>query len=153
MYNKLADVIALAEFAHRNQVDKAGMPYIEHPRRVMQSVQNQGALPYIQMAAILHDVIEDTPFTAEMLIELGVPAPAVEIVVLLTRTKTVAPRDYYLAIRENPAARMVKLADIDDNTQGWRLSYLPLETQQRLDKKYYNAKLVLNYADNLGLEK
>lgn len=45
-FNTLSDAIALAEFAHRNQHDKAGMPYIEHPRRVMEAVQAQGAMPY-----------------------------------------------------------------------------------------------------------
>ena len=149
MYNTLADVISLAEFAHRKQVDKAGMPYIEHPKRVMKSMQAQGALPYIQMAAVLHDVIEDTPFTAEMLVDLGVPVPAVEIVTLLTRTKDVSPEDYYLKIRQNEAARMVKLADIDDNTQNWRLGYLPWETQKRLSVKYDKARKILLFMENM----
>lgn len=142
-YSDLQSVIALAEFAHRNQVDKAGMPYIEHPKRVMRSVQSQGALPYVQMAAVLHDVIEDTPFTAEMLIDLGIPEAAVRVVELLTRTPKVSPDDYYAAINKDPAARMVKLADIDDNTQAWRLAYLPEETQKRLMKKYERARLVV----------
>jgi len=84
-FKTLSDVIALAEFAHRNQVDKAGLPYIEHPRRVLAKVQAQGALPYVQMAAILHDVTEDTAFTPEILLTLGVPESAVEIVRLLDR--------------------------------------------------------------------
>jgi (p)ppGpp synthase/HD superfamily hydrolase len=143
MYNTLSDVIALAEFAHRNQVDKAGMPYIEHPKRVMQSVQNQGAMPYVQMAAILHDVIEDTPFTAEMLVDLGVPKSAVDLVVLLTRTKDVEPDEYYQKIAAVPEAKLIKISDIEDNTQAWRLSYLDEATQQRLFMKYAKAKQAL----------
>lgn len=137
-YKTLADVIALAEFAHRNQVDKAGLPYIEHPRRVMQSVQTQGALPYVQMAAILHDVTEDTAFTLQMLLDLGVPEPAVDIVRLLDRSVSDLNADdyYYLNIKENPGALMVKLADIADNLSPWRLAYLKHETQERLQKKY-----------------
>lgn len=138
--DNLADVIALAEFAHRGQVDKAGMPYIEHPRRVMQSIQAQGGLPYEQMAAILHDVIEDTPFTEDMLRGLGVPQPAVDIVVLLTRTQFVSPDQYYAAIRTNTSAVKVKLADISDNTQHWRLSYLDDKTHLRLINKYQDAR-------------
>lgn len=84
-FKTLADAIALAEFAHRNQVDKAGLPYIDHPRRVLEKVKAQGALPYVQMAAILHDVTEDTSFTANMLLELGLPESAVQIVRLLDR--------------------------------------------------------------------
>lgn len=143
MYNTLADVIALAEFAHRKQVDKAGMQYIEHPKRVMKSVQNQGAMPYVQMGAILHDVIEDTPFTAEMLVKLGVPKSAVDLVVLLTRTKDVEPDEYYRRIAGVPEARLIKIADIEDNTQAWRLSYLDPETQKRLFIKYAKAKQAL----------
>lgn len=146
-YNSLSDVIALAEFAHRNQVDKAGMPYIEHPKRVMQSVQAQGALPYVQKAAVLHDVIEDTPFTADMLRMLGVGEPTVDVVVLLTRTKDVEPDEYYKRIRENEAARMVKLADIDDNMQSWRLAYLDPKTIERLQKKYNHARNILNFSE------
>lgn len=158
-FKTLADVVALAEFAHRNQTDKAGMPYIEHPRRVMQNVQAQGAMPYVQMAAILHDVTEDTAFTPQMLLDLGVPEAAVELVKLLDRNYSKGlcidwftgfmPEDdnsfenaddfYYYHIRNNPAALQVKLADIGDNLQPWRLSYLPAEKQTYLRDKYAKA--------------
>ena len=152
--------MALAEFAHRNQTDKAGLPYIEHPKRVMAAVQTQGAMPYVQMAAILHDVTEDTAFTCDMLLGLGVPEATVEIVRLLDRDASAAIFDkmihtavyrtpdewkaardafYYAEIRKNDGAKMVKLADIGDNTQPWRLSYLPIPTQERLVEKYANA--------------
>src|SRR6478736_1968456 len=81
----LADCVRLAEFAHFHQYDKAGNPYIEHPKRVLASVQAQGAQPYVQMAAVLHDVTEDTEFTPEMLLSLGVPEAAVDIVRLVDR--------------------------------------------------------------------
>lgn len=161
-FKTLADVVALAEFAHRNQTDKAGMPYIEHPRRVMQAVQAQGAFPYVQMAAILHDVTEDTAFTPQMLLDLGVPEAAVEIVRLCDRDysmsiysglndfrpntefiKAEVDSFYYSNIRKNPGAVQVKLADIHDNTQAWRLSYLPEATQKRLIEKYDKAKRLL----------
>ena len=183
--NTLDDVIALAEFAHRGQMDKAGLPYIQHPLRVMKSVQAQGALPYVQMAAVLHDVTEDTAFTLGMLLELGVPEPSVEIVRLLDRKESgrgfreqetrlnqlveswsglsdeefknvmskfaqkygpfvTADEFYYSEIRQNDAAKVVKLADIDDNLQSWRLAYLPEKTQNRLRNKYAKAKELLN---------
>lgn len=167
-FRTLADMVALAEFAHRNQVDKAGMPYIEHPKRVMQSLQAQGTLPYVQMGGVLHDVTEDTAFTPEMLLALGVPDGAVEIVTLCDRNHSAAlfreenagrdlsydkfpltgryyypslgpfaeERFYYHRIRQNEGAKSVKLADIHDNTQKWRLLYLPEKTQERLHVKY-----------------
>lgn len=166
-FKTLSDAIALAEFAHRNQTDKAGLDYIEHPRRVMQSVQAQGGLPYVQMGAILHDVTEDTAFTTDMLLALGFPEGVVEIVRLLdrgaseavftqnfsrsdgidlfglTRYREMADEFYYLSIKDNPGAKMVKLADINDNLQEWRLSYLPIGTQDRLRAKYAKAKEIL----------
>lgn len=167
-YHTLPDCIALAEFAHRNQTDKAGLPYIEHPRRVMAAVQAQGALPYVQMAAILHDVTEDTAYTPQMLLDLGVPSPAVEIVKLLDRDFSRAlfhelnptaleevalvreleariSEFYYTEIRKRPEAKMIKNEDIADNLQPWRLAYLPEEEQERLrDRKYKRALALLN---------
>lgn len=160
-FKTLSDAIALAEFAHRNQVDKAGLPYIEHPKRVLEKVKAQGALPYVQMAAILHDVTEDTAFTPDMLLGLGIPESAVQIVQLLDRDysanlfigtsffadKTVKEGQslfYYHCIKANPGALMVKLADIEDNLSPWRLSYLSDETQTRLKTKYAKAREILS---------
>lgn len=185
-FKTLTDAIALSEFAHRNQVDKAGLPYIEHPKRVLAKVQAQGALPYVQMAAVLHDVTEDTAFTPAMLLELGIPESAVEIVKLLDRDiskKSYDDREitrqqlidswsgldpdefgnamkdyaskhgsffettdefYYYAIKKNPGAVQVKLADIEDNLSPWRLTYLSDETRERLKKKYAKALEILN---------
>jgi len=84
-FNTLADAIRLAEFAHFSQVDKAGLPYIKHPMRVLEKVQSQGALPYVQMAAVLHDVTEDTKITTDTLLTMGFPESAVNIVRLLDR--------------------------------------------------------------------
>lgn len=138
-YNTLADAIALAEFAHRNQFDKAGLPYIEHPRRVLENVKAMGVRPFVQQAAILHDVVEDTAFTIPMLRELGFSEPVLILVDLVSRKKEVPAEDYYAAIRPNADARAIKAADIRDNLAPWRLSYLPQETQERLRAKYCKA--------------
>lgn len=159
-YTSLDDMIELARYAHRNQRDKAGMPYFDHPYRVMQAVQAQGAMPYVQMGAILHDVSEDTAFTTDVLRQLGVPDAALEIVRLVDRDAsykifqeafsagvitdhTKDDEFYYANIKANPGALQVKLADIHDNTQEWRLSYLPKDTQDRLRRKYAKAKEIL----------
>lgn len=138
-YNSLPDAIALAEFAHRNQTDKAGFPYIEHPKRVLENVKAMGAKPYVQQAAILHDIVEDTAFSLDILQSLGFSEPVLLVVDLVTRKSDVTPTEYYAKIRENPDAVLVKRADITDNTLPWRLSYLPQETQERLTVKYARA--------------
>lgn len=158
-FKSLSDVIALAEFAHRNQIDKSGQPYIDHPKRVLQKVQAQGALPYVQAAAVLHDVTEDTAFTPQMLLDLGISEATVEVVKLVDRHESeivyyqqfVGNGDdpsvdefYYKNIRANPAALMVKFADIEDNLSPWRLSYLAPKTQERLKAKYAKALKILD---------
>ena len=59
----LERAIALAAQAHEGQVDKAGAPYILHPLRMMLSVDT----PEARVAAVLHDVVEDTPVSLEEL--------------------------------------------------------------------------------------
>jgi hypothetical protein len=159
-FPSLDDAIALAEFAHRNQRDQSGAPYIRHPMRVLQAVQEQGAPPYVQIAAVLHDVTEDTAYTPEMLIDLGILPAAVDIIRLVDRhvsraifdelaepthttslseLKRLADKFYYSQIRNNPGALQVKLADIGDNRLPWRLVYLPQAKQDYLNDKYTKA--------------
>lgn len=167
-FKTLADAIALAEYAHRNQLDKAGLPYIDHPKRVLETVQAQGVQPYVQIAAILHDVTEDTAFTTSILLDLGFSEAAVHLIRLLDRdhSKTkfenwdslftgiakpvglsgTADDFYYHAIKQNRDATIIKLADIRDNMSPWRQVYLPEETQVRLRAKYTKALQVLNPA-------
>lgn len=167
-FNTLADAIRLAEYGHFSQLDKAGLPYIEHPRRVMQKVQAQGALPFVQIGAILHDLTEDTRFTPQHLLELGFSEAAVNIVQVLDRNLS---KDIYYAVGKDQqgardtwpeyaefiathsvdefyywnlcrveGASVVKLADIDDNCEPWRRSYLSQETQDRHVIKYEKAR-------------
>ncbi len=144
-YSTLQDAIALATFAHRNQFDKAGMPYIDHPLRVLESVKAMGARPYVQMAAVLHDVSEDTVITTTMMATLGFSEAVTNLVNLLDKNSqrdfndNIHLDDYYAAIKANSDAQMIKQADIRDNLAPWRLSYLDAKTQTRLAKKYANA--------------
>lgn len=145
-FTSLQDAIALAEFAHRNQTDKAGMPYIEHPKRVLAAVQGQGLQPYVQQAAVLHDVVEDTPITCEVLLSLGFSEATVNLVDILTRRDDVPDDAYYARIGKNRDATAIKRADIADNTLGWRLSYLDQATQDRLKRKYVKALTAIERA-------
>ena len=73
--------IEIAAAAHAGQLDKAGQPYILHPLRVMLRVSNDAE----RMAAVLHDVVEDTPVTLAQLTESGFPAEVLAAIEALTK--------------------------------------------------------------------
>jgi (p)ppGpp synthase/HD superfamily hydrolase len=152
------DALTIATVAHAGQRDKAGVPYIEHPKGVAVIATNAlisgadgglhipnratGAYNLIRDAALLHDVVEDTSVTPEGLIELGVSPETVRIVLLLTYDKTKMTRDqYYAQIKTDPVARLVKISDVRHNLG--RLAYLTPEDYERLTVKYTHALEIL----------
>jgi hypothetical protein len=139
----------LAAVAHHGQVDKAGRPYIEHPARVVQKVRNQGGTAVQIAAAWLHDVAEDTEFTMDVLTELGTRAGSglstqlLAVIDALTARPGEPREDYYRRVRSVPDALVVKLADIDDNSDPSRLAQLDADTRHRLNRKYSKARAAL----------
>lgn len=110
----LARAIAIAASAHAEQLDKAGRPYILHPIRVMQRVAEHG-LP-VQIIAILHDVVEDTWITLDLLPQMGFSDEVVAGIDAMTRRDG---EDYFTYIdrcSRNRLASLVKLADLEDNS-------------------------------------
>ena len=124
----LSDAIAIAVSAHAEQKREDDVPYIVHPMTVMAGVSGEHA----QMAAALHDVVEDSPdWTFERLAGVGCPDPVIEALRLVTHEKprrepgesveshiervNVDYQAYVEGIAGNPIARAVKLADLKDN--------------------------------------
>ena len=66
-----ARAIGLAAERHANQNRKDGTPYIYHPLKVAELVKDAGYGLRYQMAAVLHDVLEDTETTEEELTLFG----------------------------------------------------------------------------------
>lgn len=131
----------IARVAHAGQTDKAGAPYIEHPRRVAEWVRrlDPAASSTLVDAAWLHDVLEDTPLTRSDLERLGVPDEVLDIVEAVTKREGEAKVDYFARIRRCPGAVAVKRADLADNTDPSRLAKLSPELQDRLALKYAAA--------------
>lgn len=121
----LERAIAIAAEAHAGQADKGGQPYILHALRVMLRVQSL----FERMAAVLHDVIEDTYVTFEMLREEGFPEEVIEALDVLTRRKGESRMDAARRARKNPIALAVKLAD---NAENLDLSRIPEPTPHDL---------------------
>ena len=139
--------IEVATKAHEGQKDKIGEDYIKHPLRVHRNLttnpkfKNLDALTRedCEVAALLHDVIEDTSITAEDLLAMGFSPRSIKLVQLLTKDKTKPKEEYFVPISEEPLARMIKLADIADNRNRNRVKRLEPEMAARLQNKYIYA--------------
>ena len=108
----LERALGIAAEAHRGQVDKAGEPYLLHPIRVMLRVRGDAE----RLVAVLHDVIEDSPdWSLERLRAEGFGEEVVRGVDCLTR-RDAEPYDALIErAAGDPIARLVKLADLEDN--------------------------------------
>jgi hypothetical protein len=137
-------IIKLAAWAHHNQYDKSGNPYIFHPQRVAHRVAVSGASFHQVAAAWLHDTVEDTVVTFEMLGEY-VPDGTIRMVEALTHQPNEPRVDYIARIMRTPGASSVKRADIADNMDPRRMEPLPIETQARLNAKYLRDLRQLGY--------
>lgn len=136
---------AIARAAHDGQVDKAGMPYADHPARVARR-----CAPDVDAMAVawLHDVLEDTAVTAETLRAHGIPEHVVTAVAALTREEGEAAAAYYERVARNRLALTVKWADLADNGDPGRLAALAIDdpaTAARLQAKYAHAREVLTH--------
>ena len=129
---------------HAGQTDKAGRPYIEHLTRVLLRVQMDGGDRFQQIAALLHDAIEDEKTTAEELLALGVPAESVVLVQALTKRKDQTYEDYLRGLSGRYRVLLVKMADLDDNSDPERLELLPERQRMRLQAKYAQAWDILH---------
>lgn len=126
----LEEAIALAARAHRGQVDKAGQPYVLHLLRVMFRVETEQE----RIAAVLHDLVEDTGHTFDDLRALGYPAEIVEALDCLTRRAEESYEQFVERAAANPLARRVKLADIEDNMDIRRYTALAERDLERLQR-------------------
>lgn len=130
--------IAIALTAHSGQVDKAGATYILHPLRLMVQMDTEDE----QLAALLHDVVEDSDLTLDDLRDEGLPESVLAALALLTHQAGEDYEDYVRRIADNPLARKVKLADLADNM---RLDRIPNPTPKDLERleKYREAQALL----------
>lgn len=128
----------LAYAAHHGQTDKTGVPYIFHPMHLAEQMEDE----YSTCAALLHDVVEDTELTFSDLEAEGFPAEVIEALKLLTHDPAVPYLDYVKAVRPNPIARAVKLADLCHNSDLTRLDTVDERALLR-GEKYAKAIAIL----------
>ncbi len=119
---------AIAIVAHKDQVDKGGHPYINHPETVSRFCSSIEG----KIVGWLHDVVEDTPITLETISNLGFPDTIVEALRCVTKEEGYDEDEYYARIKNNPIAKEVKLADLKHNSD---LSRIPSDASEDLKKK------------------
>lgn len=145
--------LRIAEEAHREQKDNQGWPYIGHLIRVAvlagQKAEANGLgaemADKVTMAGLLHDTIEDTPITAQWLIDHGVPAEVVAMVQTVSRSPdtTLTYQQWIDHICESGSlgAVIVKWADNTDNLSPERRAGMP----EGMDKRYLKAREKLEH--------
>ena len=124
--------------AHKDQVDKSGLPYVFHPFHIAEQMPNE----LTTVTALLHDVVEDTPYTFSSLAEMGFPPEVLAALQLLTHDDDTPYLSYVARLKENPIARSVKLADLRHNSDLSRLNTVDDQALQRA-QKYRQAMALL----------
>lgn len=136
----LEDAVSIAALAHRGQKDKAGALYLLHPLRLMLRMTSEAAM----MAAVLHDVVEDTDWTLERLRGEGFPGEVLEAIDCLTHRDGESYEEFVERVRANPVARQVKVADLEDNMNIRRIGRLGAKDLERLEKYHRAWRLLTN---------
>ena len=140
MINKMTDkekiAYEIAYKAHKGQYDKAGVEYINHPLTVASYCKTEDE----RIVALLHDVVEDSDWTFEMLEEEGFTPDIIEALKCLTKVSEDESYDDFIArVMTNPLAVKIKLYDIEDNLDVSRLDSLTDDDVARC-KKYLHAR-------------
>jgi (p)ppGpp synthase/HD superfamily hydrolase len=130
----LEKAILIAAQAHLGQRDKGGAPYILHPLRMMMRMESEDAM----MAAVLHDVVEDSDWTLEQLRGEGFSEDVLQAVDCLTRRDDESYDEFVARAQANAIARRVKIADLEDNMNVKRIGEMTPKDLARI-KEYHRA--------------
>ena len=116
--------------AHKEQVDKSGMPYVFHPFHLAEQMKTEETT----VVALLHDLVEDTDYTIEDLTSMGFSKSITDAIALMTHANDVEYMDYVCEIKNNPIAKVVKLADLKHHADLTRLDVVDEKALRRREK-------------------
>ena len=158
----LDKAIEIAENEFKNDVDKAGNPYIIHLNCVMHrtnilmlelgldemySSEDQIKLKII---GVLHDLLEDKDnWTEDMLRAEGFPDDVIAGIVSVTRRKGESYSAFCSRAMENKFGRIVKFADLEDNLNITRLKKVEVTDIDRLNKYLKQWRKFATYLSSL----
>ena len=116
--------------AHKEQKDKSGLPYVFHPFHLAEQMTTEETT----IVALLHDLVEDTNYTIEDLVNMGFDKAVTDAIALMTHSDDVPYMDYVRKIKENPIAKAVKMADLKHNSDLSRLDVVDEKALMRREK-------------------
>jgi (p)ppGpp synthase/HD superfamily hydrolase len=125
----------IASVAHWGQTDKQGVDYIQHADRVSATFFS------LYVIAQLHDVVEDSRWTLEMIQEAGFDEYIVDAIDALTKRVYENYMEYIARCCENEYARQVKIMDLRDHLDNPG----EFEGRESLMKRYRKALNYLEY--------
>jgi len=128
--DKTKKAMRLCFQAHKNQLDKSGIPYVFHPIHLAEQMQDEETT----LVALLHDVVEDSDYSLEDLRAMGFGETVLEAIALMTHDEKVPYMDYVAKIKPNPIARAVKIADLKHNSDLSRLDAVDDKAMARVEK-------------------
>jgi (p)ppGpp synthase/HD superfamily hydrolase len=130
MSQTLERAIAIAAAAHEGQVDKGGAPYILHPLKVMLRVNTLEE----RIVAVLHDVVEDCGISFDDLRKEGFSETVLMAIASVTRVPGESYEAFIERVAQNPIGRVVKLADLEENSDLSRIAQPSWEDLERVEK-------------------
>ena len=136
---KTKKALAVCFEAHKDQRDKSGLPYVFHPFHLAEQMTDEDTT----VAALLHDVAEDSDISLAELAGMGFGKRVMRALTLLTRKEGEDYMQYVARIKSDPVARAVKLADLAHNSDLDRLDEITPRDYARREK-YLAAIALLN---------
>lgn len=130
MPQTLERAIAIAATAHAGQVDKGGAPYILHPLKVMLRMSTLQE----RIVAVLHDVVEDCGISLDDLRKEGFSEEVLTALESVTKVPGESYEDFVERAAQNPIGRVVKLADLEENSDLSRIASPSWEDLERVEK-------------------
>jgi len=143
----LSKALSIVAVAFEGKFDRGGVPYFMHCYQVMMNLKTDDI--ELKIIAVLHDLIEDTDWTMEMLRSEGFSERILAGLSLMTRDhhdKSDEAYDVYIhAIATSYDATRVKLADLEHNmdpsrVKGKEEKHKKLLTKYERSHKYLSIK-------------
>ncbi|WP_111452484.1 MULTISPECIES: HD domain-containing protein [unclassified Pseudomonas] len=116
--------------AHEGQADKGGTPYIPYPLNVMLRVNTLEE----RIVAVLHDVVEDCGISLDDLRKEGFSEAVLTAIESVTNVPGESYETFVERAAQNPIGRVVKLADLEENSDLSRIAQPSWEDLERVEK-------------------